>query len=373
MQLHIATDLWGRKENVRLVFDHHPTLAEVFLRAEAVYGTEAVARRPVNIDPRDVPIFRVTDATILVDDAESKWVNLVSDRQLYDRAQLFVFQPPHPLHSEARDLIPFPREPLPPMPSLDAQSHRPVSPPRSPSAQRHASPQRSSPQRASPRRAGSPGRSSRAPAPNTPPPRPVAGTQDSGSLSTTELDVVTRTFQHLDRGSTGSVHVAEVKALLVTMGFDTAAWPEARLLTSGRNRVTFPDWMEFCAKCPNIVVLLAQRLGLQAPVPGAPPPQVMGTYGDAAVSPRRVSASPRRLIDPSRDKELSPCRAPTTPGERQRKVSERLYSGKASIVTSKDRREGDYSHAVNLLPSVPAPTSARRTPTRTRSPASVRR
>jgi hypothetical protein len=387
MEVHIASDLWGRKHNLRTFFDHAPSLVELTVRAETLFGVETVARRPIDVPAVDVPPFRVVAMTILVDDAQSQWVDLISPKQLHDRCQVFVFQPPHPWHSDSRDLVPPPRDPLPPYPFASEETYRNELLRQAVLMQRPgivlggggSSRGGDAPTEleGSPRRGGSasPRRALNLSASRTPMARhgpreeeidtrtmrtaqrrspvrvqsPVAPHERTRAGEVTNLDLAHEVFVSLDRHGRGRVHVAEVKAALVTVGLPASLAEDPVHMPMWE----FNDWMRFCESNPPAVALIADHRGIRPAV-----------YRATASPPRgRPSGASLVSATVNHHRDLSPQRSRQSESERQRAVAERLHGGFASIVTAKDRERGDYSHAEALLPHSPSLATARRSTT----------
>ncbi len=117
MRINVATDLWGVKDNVEFVIDPTTTsIAQLMGLIERTYQAEAVARCPPEISMRAVPPFRIVSMLILhcppnvVDIVGQRWEEVVSETQLFDGCQLYVFQPEHPFHSDGQGRLPLPRQ-----------------------------------------------------------------------------------------------------------------------------------------------------------------------------------------------------------------------------------------------------------------------
>jgi hypothetical protein len=372
MELRVATDLWGTKDNLRLFV--HPTISVEELRIviERAYDDAAVRTCPPAVPIRSVPPFRIAHMQVLVDELASKFVELVSERQLYSGAQLFVFQPPNPFHSDNRDYIPPARDVAAPVvesPALAAIAadvsprKRGLTTPSSP--QRAASPHRSAVAPAgvvaSPSGRRSPGRSPRRELPHSPAPPPApAPLALYRADGVPPLEAAQALFSAFTRQSQPNlIPAAEVRARLITIGVRpedaSAAFP-----SNGRTSVTWNEWLQFCELNPVVVGRLARDvLGLtvqQAPLRVDAVPE----SGERWCSPlrRESDAGPANA-------RMSPRRTPIQSGERQQRVAERLSSGLSSIVTAKDRERQDFSHAIHMLPTSPVRTRSR-TPNRSR-------
>lgn len=328
MDIFVATDLWGVKDNIRLFFLHPPSLSEFYVRAEHVYDHEMRVRRPADVRSEDIRPFKIACATILTDDVASSWATLSDAQQLYHRCQVYVFQPRGLHHSDERELIPYPREvnelPLPPTRTTFTP---PVSAGTSPRQEASRSPVRGSPRRET----------------VIPSPLPAASPLDP-------LELAHTTFRLL-AGVSEVIRIVELKATLITIGLDVSRWDHSDLLRDGKKTMTFREWLSFCERYPNIAALIAQR------VAGTEP---SGVIAKTASPDRRV----RRDVT-ANAKELSPVRTPMSNGERQQRVAERLSCGLSSIVTQKDRERGEgCEHATHLLPASPGLAQRQRTPTR---------
>lgn len=418
MEIHVATDLWGRKHNLRLTFaTWEVSLAELTVRVETAYRIESIALRPPQLTEAEVPPFMITAMTILVDEEASKWVDLVSAKQLRDRCQVFVFQPPHPFHSDSRDLIPLPREPLaatsavhlehyraeamalsrhlsetvgsgtrrtviepssppPPPPSYPSAARSNASPPRqqqsfgaaSPSSGRFAS--LSSPVAVNNTNASGQGR--RPPSPSRASPSRAQQRRESPHryregraaspgrdyvrpepLTTTHLDLAHELFGLMDRRGEGVVSVAEVKAALVTAGFVPAEVDRTGRLSGPRKRWEFTDWCAFCDENPTVLPVIAESRGIR----------LAGFKASNELPPGHSPGLSHPVTD-NHDRNLSPLRSRPSAAERQKAVAERLHGGLASIVTAKDRERADFSHTTALLAQSPDRRIHSTTPTR---------
>lgn len=335
MDVNVATDLWGGKDNIRVTVARDVTIPELRNIIERLYDDESVRRCPPSINCREVPRFVAAHMQVLVDDAASKFVELVSERQLFPGCQLFVFQPPNPFHSDVRDFIPTARDvgavrvTAPFSPNRGAALHE------SPRA-RHAL--------ASPA------------APPGAPALPVFG-------GIPPLEAAQSLFHAMPKDKEGhTVSVAEVRARLITCGVRSddaiAAFP-----INGRASVTWGEWLQFCQLNPLAVERLAAcylRL------------QLTQACSTVPTSDERRRSPPRWESDAGpANRDLSPRRSIMTPQERQKRVAERLSSGLSSLVTNRDRDRDDFSHSVRLLPTSPARRTT--TPQRAGSKTPVRR
>jgi hypothetical protein len=85
----VASDIYGRKHNIRLEFGVAPTISELITATEAQYDITARATRPAGYP--DIP-YRVQTFQIY-DDVLMRWVDLYSSAQLTSGSQVYAFQP----------------------------------------------------------------------------------------------------------------------------------------------------------------------------------------------------------------------------------------------------------------------------------------
>ena len=85
----VASDIYGRKHNIRLEFQSCPTITELINAVESQYDVDARASRPAGYP--DIP-FRVQTFQIY-DDVLLRWVDLYSSAQLTSGCQAYAFQP----------------------------------------------------------------------------------------------------------------------------------------------------------------------------------------------------------------------------------------------------------------------------------------
>ncbi|KAJ9445378.1 calmodulin-like protein containing EF hand domain [Diplonema papillatum] len=104
--LSCGTDLYGRKQNVKLEFASCPTMTELINAVESQFDVMARASRPAGYP--DVP-FKVQTFQIY-DDILLRWVDLYSSSQLANGCQVFCFQPESIWHSDSQGIIPEAKE-----------------------------------------------------------------------------------------------------------------------------------------------------------------------------------------------------------------------------------------------------------------------
>eukprot|EP01059_Diplonema_ambulator_P031344 TRINITY_DN5717_c0_g1_i1.p1 TRINITY_DN5717_c0_g1~~TRINITY_DN5717_c0_g1_i1.p1 ORF type:complete len:328 (+),score=67.07 TRINITY_DN5717_c0_g1_i1:77-985(+) len=97
-----ATDLYGRKQNIKLEFPTCPTMTELINAVESQYDVMARSSRPAGYPdtPFKVQTFQVYDDILL------RWVDLYSSAQLTNGCQVFCFQPESIWHSDSQGIIP---------------------------------------------------------------------------------------------------------------------------------------------------------------------------------------------------------------------------------------------------------------------------
>lgn len=85
----VASDVYGRKHNIRLEFPQVPTISELINTVESQYDVTARATRPAGYPdlPYRVQTFQVYDDVLL------RWVDLYSSAQLVSGCQIYAFQP----------------------------------------------------------------------------------------------------------------------------------------------------------------------------------------------------------------------------------------------------------------------------------------
>ena len=98
----VGTDLYGRKQNVKLEFPTCPTMTELINSVESQFDVMSRASRPAAYPdvPYKVQTFQVYDDILL------RWVDLYSSAQLTNGCQVFCFQPETIWHSDAQGIIP---------------------------------------------------------------------------------------------------------------------------------------------------------------------------------------------------------------------------------------------------------------------------
>ncbi|RNE98967.1 calmodulin-like protein containing EF hand domain [Trypanosoma rangeli] len=103
----VCADLFGEKCNLELGFSSMPTIAELQRKVLEVFQMEASMRRPPGYPVANFTIVRVQ----IYDDALLKWVDLVSQTQMHEYDQLYVFQPQTSWHTDVQKDLPPPRPP----------------------------------------------------------------------------------------------------------------------------------------------------------------------------------------------------------------------------------------------------------------------
>ena len=98
----VASDLYGRKQNVKLEFPTCPTMTEMINACESQFDVMSRSQRPAGYPdtPFKVQTFQVYDDILL------RWVDLYSSAQLTNGCQVFCFQPESIWHSDAQGIIP---------------------------------------------------------------------------------------------------------------------------------------------------------------------------------------------------------------------------------------------------------------------------
>lgn len=98
----VGTDLYGRKQNVKLEFPTCPTMTELINASESQYDVSSRSSRPAGYPdvPFKVQTFQVYDDILL------RWVDLYSSAQLTNGCQVFAFQPESIWHSDSQGIIP---------------------------------------------------------------------------------------------------------------------------------------------------------------------------------------------------------------------------------------------------------------------------
>lgn len=307
MDVHVATDLWGAKDNVTIrVYERNASLDDLLARVEAVYQTEMITRRPDDVAPRDVPPFRVAIAQLLVEGCggAQSWVDLVSSEQLYPGCQLFVFQPPSKFVSDACGPIP---------PARFADEAR---------------------AEISPRRCG---------------PRPTQLEQANIAHRLLNLDrapqittVRVRTLRRVLRDIGRDAIVARGPFAFLTHA-PRAASPHRSGTQQAEQSLTFVEWMSFCETHPDVISEIITALSDR----DCPPPTI-------------VSHSSPDDVD---RRDMSPVRRASR-SDTQQLASQRLYEGFSSIATKRDRDAAAAPSSHVALISRPASTgrSVKRTP-----------
>ncbi|KAJ9471444.1 calmodulin-like protein containing EF hand domain [Diplonema papillatum] len=97
-----GTDLYGRKQNVKLEFASCPTMTQLINAVESEFDVNGRSTRPAGYPdvPFKVQTFQVYDDVLL------RWVDLYSSSQLTNGSQIFCFQPESIWHSDSQGIIP---------------------------------------------------------------------------------------------------------------------------------------------------------------------------------------------------------------------------------------------------------------------------
>lgn len=311
MRISVACDVWGIKDNLTLEFTGGApqTISHLTDRIEAAYQAEVIRLAPPDIDRQSIPRFSVECITLLVDEDRSVWVELFSLKQLFERCQLFVFQPPNSFHTDARGIIPPAREPI-----IGAGP---------------AMPGRFEP------------------------------------LALPPLDVAVITFHRLDKNREHRVRVAELKAALVMIGFHSPMLPPE---VAGRQALDFQAWLHFCHAHPQIAEALV-RVGTVDPSafhtsrPVAARPRFVSPDRHSGLTQASYRNSSSSLVTAEMlqqntvsSRDMSPRRRQISKTEQQRIAAERLSGGLSTLITARDREEDVAYEAYSHLLSQRSPT-----------------
>ena len=104
--INTASDLYGRKENLRFDFATRPTMSELINTSESQFDVTARAQRPTGYP--DVP-FRVQTFQVY-DDILMRWVDLYHTDQLTNGCQVYAFQPDSIWNPDLQGTIPIPKD-----------------------------------------------------------------------------------------------------------------------------------------------------------------------------------------------------------------------------------------------------------------------
>ena len=88
MELLVAADLYGTKQNIKFVFPTRPTLKEFVAQVELAFQKEAVLRQPAGVL---LQRFEVSNVQVHSEHAQS-WVDVVRQGQLAHACQYYAFQ-----------------------------------------------------------------------------------------------------------------------------------------------------------------------------------------------------------------------------------------------------------------------------------------
>lgn len=282
-----ASDIYGRKQNIRLEFAVAPTISELITAAEAQYDITARATRPAGYP--DIP-FRVQTFQIY-DDILMRWVDLYSSAQLTSGAQVYAFQPETVWTVDLQGTIPIARDTV----SWAAAV-------------------------GSPRRAR------------------VAA--DAGAPPTLS-EKLRSVFYDLDSGSKGYILYSDLRAAFIRTAIDFSYATIGELFNEAdRNRdgsISYEEWVRFAINHPSIVDALFFRardllLERAPPVPSTEELiaqrrlrelELERLYRDSQIAADRARAQ-SDYEEAKREAELSRSRAAAA-AERERQALDRLY------------------------------------------------
>eukprot|EP00755_Sulcionema_specki_P016888 Sspe_Gene.63100::Locus_35864_Transcript_1_1_Confidence_1.000_Length_730::g.63100::m.63100 len=134
MIVRVCADLYSDKVNLEFPFTTPPSIPDFCAQCIAVFSAEADLMRPPNSPRIPFQIYRVQ----VFDDKTCQWAELTSPSQLYDGAQVYVFQPQTSVHSDVSKPLPPPRPPSVSQPHYhhSAPHHTSISPARAPESTR---------------------------------------------------------------------------------------------------------------------------------------------------------------------------------------------------------------------------------------------
>ncbi|KAJ9465564.1 calmodulin-like protein containing EF hand domain [Diplonema papillatum] len=212
-----ATDLFGKKENIKLEFTARPTLVQLINAVESQFDVLSRSVRPPECE--DLP-FRV-ETFQCYHDILRRWVDVKSATQLVSGCQIFCFQPKSAVHSDVQGSIPTAKNEI-----------TWVTP-------------TNSPQR-------------------------VRITSDRGEPPKLE-EKLRRVFYDIDKDQKRYLQVSDFRAALayadIEFTFATVDEMFRAADTSGSGQVTLSEWITFAQKYPSIVDALyfrcrdAERIG----------------------------------------------------------------------------------------------------------------
>jgi len=104
--VNVASDLYGRKDNLRFDFATRPTMSELINTSESQFDVAARSTRPTGYP--DIP-FRVQTFQVY-DDILMRWVDLYHTDQLVNGCQVYAFQPDSIWNPDLQGTIPLPKE-----------------------------------------------------------------------------------------------------------------------------------------------------------------------------------------------------------------------------------------------------------------------
>lgn len=284
----VSSDVYGRKENVRLEFQSCPTLTELINATEAHYDTSARSVRPAGYP--DIP-FRVQTFQIY-DDVLLRWVDLYSSAQLTSGCQTYAFQPETVWSVDLQGSIP---------PAKDVVTWSSA--------------------------VGSPRRARFASDSGVPP-----------SMS----EKLRAAFYELDSGSKGYILYSDLRSAFLRLDIEFNYSTVGEIFNEAdRNRdghISYEEWVRFAIEHPNIIDALffrARDMGAEARLSYGPTSAEIASqrrlreielsrmYAESQASIERQRAH-REYEDAKREAELARQRA-LAAAERERAALDRVY------------------------------------------------
>lgn len=104
--VNVASDIYGRKHNVRLEFPTAPTVTELINSSESHFDVVGRSTRPAGYP--DIP-FRIQTFQVY-DDVLLRWVDLYSSAQMTSGCQVYSFQPETVWNVDLQGTIPIARD-----------------------------------------------------------------------------------------------------------------------------------------------------------------------------------------------------------------------------------------------------------------------